>query len=248
MPRNGLPFYRFNAADYLNDPAVMGMDADTEGCYARLLARSWNTATPGVIDAGLVPEMCGLHRLAEQYRILFQENPLQVDAWDEAPESIARFRQTAVLTQLAAAFDTESQPGFWVQKRMVTEHRYATNVLRAQIQGGRKTPRGNTNGGSLEVPSRLPPANREVRRKIKKKTLGSDLGSTTGGAPAGEPKSAPVAIAPLTPNPHGKVHDGYVPEPPTTHPCRECGTNFLRPVRSTQDLCAKCWLASQETP
>ena len=99
MAANPLPYFPFYVDDYLTDPAVLAMGADSEGCYIRLLARSWKSETPGVIDEALVPEMCALYRVPEVVR-------------------------PTVLGQLAAAFDRDIE-GRWVQRRMVAEHRLA---------------------------------------------------------------------------------------------------------------------------
>jgi len=66
MGSNRLPYFPFYADDYLNDHGVMAMDADAEGCYIRLLARSWCNTTPGIIPVKLVPEMAGLHRITDE--------------------------------------------------------------------------------------------------------------------------------------------------------------------------------------
>lgn len=114
MGSNKLPYFPFYADDYLNDHAVMAMDADTEGCYIRLLARSWCNSTPGMIPEPLVNEMCGLHRVDQ-------------DRWG------------LVFKQLSAAFDLDSRPGNWVQRRMVAEYRNLTERLKARKRGADMT-------------------------------------------------------------------------------------------------------------
>jgi len=136
MGRNKLPYFPFDAGDYLNDPAVMLMDADAEGCYIRCLARSWQTSTPGRINAELLPEYCGFHRLSDQYRVMWRKD------WatgEVSPEEIGRERIDEIIPQLARAFDTVSEPGWLVQKRMVLEHKRLTRRLEARQGGAAKT-------------------------------------------------------------------------------------------------------------
>lgn len=131
MPVNRLPYFPFHVDDYLNDSVVVAMNADAEGCYVRLLLRSWRSPTPGRIPVRLLREMCGAHRLAEQYRVV-PDTKLQL------PElGAARFGE--VLLQMAKAFDTESEPDTWIQKRMVEEFRHATRQGEARKKGAAVT-------------------------------------------------------------------------------------------------------------
>jgi len=142
LARNRLPYMQFDVDDYLQDEAVMGMDADTEGLYIRLLCRSWKSSTPGVIPMRLLSVMCEEHRVTEQYRILWSDEyaKLNGDALPEVgPEMIADVRMEQVRTQLMAAFDTSSRPDFWIQKRMVADFRRLNAIYEAQKKGGEQT-------------------------------------------------------------------------------------------------------------
>lgn len=112
MPRNGLPYFPLDVDDYLEDEAVILMSAEAEGCYIRLLCRSWKSKTPGVIKAALVGELCGLHRIAEPAR-------------------------ERVLGELARAFVVTDES--WTQRRMVAEWRRAHTLYESRKRGARNT-------------------------------------------------------------------------------------------------------------
>lgn len=123
MPANPLHWFPFNADDYLTDPAVLMMSAEAEGCYIRLLMRSWRSPTPGMIPLSLIPEMSAVYRVPESER-------------------------SRVLSEMVRAFE-ESSTG-WVQKRMVAEHADASRIHDAQSRGGKtrsrsagRSPRGH---------------------------------------------------------------------------------------------------------
>jgi len=142
MARNRLPYMQFDVDDYLQDEAVMGMDADAEGLYIRLLCRSWKSSTPGVIPMRLLSVMCEEHRVTEQYRVLWSDeySKLNGDALPEVgPEIIADVRMEQVRLQLMSAFDTTSRPDFWIQKRMVADFRRLNAIYEAQKKGGEQT-------------------------------------------------------------------------------------------------------------
>ena len=166
MSSNRLPYFPFDVGDYLNDPAVLGMSADTEGLYIRLLARMWQSATPGRVAVGIIHELTSASRLAEQYRILYREKtwepPIQGDA-PVLPEEIGRQREEEVIEELAAAFDTSSEPGIWVQKRMVIEWKRALTMAAARRKGADLTNKSRNNMHAERTPSeRLAVGNREV--------------------------------------------------------------------------------------
>lgn len=140
MAVNRLPYFPLDVDDYLNDSAVMAMDADAEGCYIRLLCRSWRSQAPGRIPDRLVPEMAGMHRLE--------------------PDRVA-----LVEAQLEAAFDLSSEPGFWIQRRMVIEYRRASTLTRARERGGRNRWKDNNNRAHLKDSSRTLRGNRDVDRE-----------------------------------------------------------------------------------
>lgn len=116
MPANHLPYFPLHVDDYLNDPVVQGMAADSEGCYISLLVRAWRLPRPGVVPVHLVAELARLHRVPEG-------------------------RRQEVLDQLALAFDVESMPGFWVQKRMVLEFEVALALHEGRHRGAVSTNR-----------------------------------------------------------------------------------------------------------
>lgn len=126
MRTSRLPYFRFYVWDYLNDPVVLCMDADAEGCYVQLLARAWDLPEPGVIPEGMVARLARLERITDE---------LAPDAGIEACPSWdgdGHRRQLVVLDQLRAAFDTESRPGYWIQRRMVQEHSQTSATYRGR--------------------------------------------------------------------------------------------------------------------
>lgn len=93
MARDRAPSFQFYPRDFVSDPAVMAMGLAAVGAYIRLLCAAWVQDEPGVLPA----DDRVLGRLA-------QATP-------------AEWRK--VRAEVAAAFDTESRPGLWVQRRMV---------------------------------------------------------------------------------------------------------------------------------
>lgn len=195
MGSNRLPYFPFHADDYLNDPAVILMSPDTEGCYIRMLARSWQTGTPGVVHDALVYDFAAMHRVCDEYRVLFRHfgdsNSLSgefLDAMEHyGPEDIARERVEEIYGEMKPAFDLVSKPGFWVQKRMVSEFEKLSRSLRARQAGAAKTNEimvnnGDRNGdrpGHRAVTARLPAEEVEVEREVEesKSTHSSPNGS-----------------------------------------------------------------------
>ena len=88
--------FLFCPRDYLFDPAVVRMSLQARGAYSTLLFELWDQPEPGVVvsDHGVLAAMARA----------------TTDEWD------------LVKHQVQAAFDADSRPGFWVQKRMVAEH------------------------------------------------------------------------------------------------------------------------------
>jgi uncharacterized protein YdaU (DUF1376 family) len=163
MGSNRLPYFPFYADDYLNDHAVMGMDADAEGCYIRLLARSWCNTTPGVIPAKLVPEMAGLHRITDE---LAPEMHIEACAgWD----GNGYRRRLQIMEQMAECFDLASRPGFWIQRRMVREHQKLTSSLEARRRGAQTTnsQRPLTVTVNERSPARIPTEEVEVDLEVE---------------------------------------------------------------------------------
>jgi uncharacterized protein YdaU (DUF1376 family) len=176
MPSNPLAWFPMHVDDYLNDPAVMAMSADSEGCYVRLLLRSWKSQTPGRVQVDLVAEMAGLHRITPD-------------------------RLPTVTAQIVVAFDVESEPGFWLQKRMVSEHAAAVRVSDARSRGGRTRSRsaGRTAGGIFDSSTRSLPGHLQDTSSYARVDVGVDSRvskaeesepTTKGNGKAEDPKSA----------------------------------------------------------
>jgi len=167
MSANRLPYFPFDVAAYLNDPAVLGMSADTEGIYVRLLARMWQSATPGRVFPDLIHELASVSRLSEQYRVLYRR-----DDWDHPEvygnmplscEEIGIEREKEVIEELREAFDTTSEPGVWIQKRMLIEWKRALQLTAARQKGAELTNKSRNHLRAERTPSeRLAVANREV--------------------------------------------------------------------------------------
>jgi len=111
----------------LNDPVVAGMTAEAEGCYIRLLARSWLSETPGRVPEKLASEFGGMHRIPSK---------------DDRP--------CLVWESVRAAFDVSSEKGVWIQRRMVREYERLANNYTARVAGALKTL------GKRAQPSRSP--------------------------------------------------------------------------------------------
>lgn len=93
MARDRAPSFQFYPRDFISDPAVMAMKLAERGAYITLICAAWNGDEPGVLPA----DDAILARLA-------QASPAE---WRRLREGVSR------------AFDTESRPGSWVQRRMV---------------------------------------------------------------------------------------------------------------------------------
>jgi uncharacterized protein YdaU (DUF1376 family) len=191
MGRNLLPYMQFDVDDYLQDEAVMGMDADTEGLYIRLLCRSWKSATPGVIPERLFGVMCEEHRITEQYRVLWGDKFRELDETmlEIGPEMIADLRLESIKDQMRPAFDTVSRPGFWVQKRMMADFKRLSAIYEAKRRGGEQTRNRKQVARSpeaiLEDTSRTPGEEVEVEvekevEESKSKDLATDVAETGG--------------------------------------------------------------------
>ena len=139
MGANRLPHFRFYPQDYLGDMAVAAMSAEAEGCYIRMLARSWMTESPGVVPEAAVPDMASLHRV-------------DVD------------RRPRVLAELAAAFYVSE--GIWVQKRMVAEHKWSKNMVRIAERAGRKSASMRKMSTDVQRPFQRPSNHREVEVEV----------------------------------------------------------------------------------
>lgn len=102
----------FSPRDYLNDPAVLAMTTLARGIYSTLLFSAWDLDRPGV-----VPD--NDNALASLARCTGQE-------WAESKAMVQ------------AAFDTTSDPGWWVQRRMVREHKRQDRYFRVRKATGRQ--------------------------------------------------------------------------------------------------------------
>jgi uncharacterized protein YdaU (DUF1376 family) len=81
---------------YLSDEAVLPMNLEERGAYSTLLFGLWDLPEPGVAPAND-------RALAALARATPEE-------WERVKPAVTR------------AFDTETRPGWWVQRRMVREH------------------------------------------------------------------------------------------------------------------------------
>jgi uncharacterized protein YdaU (DUF1376 family) len=118
------PAFQFYPDDYLGDDAVELMTLEQQGAYMRLLCHAWKQDEPGVI-----PDddrwLAGVTRLCKKW---------------------ARSRQA-----IAAAFDTMTRPGFWVQKRMVKEAEKQAEWHAKSAAGGRASAAKRFKGGSTTL-------------------------------------------------------------------------------------------------
>jgi uncharacterized protein YdaU (DUF1376 family) len=164
MPANRLPYFPFHVDDYLNDDAVMRMDADAEGCFIRLLARSWKTSTPGVIAKRLIHEMASMHRITDSMAPMICE--MEYAIGEDGP---GRWRRDQILDQMSEAFDIqETDEGeVWIQRRMVAEYHKLTSGLQARQRGAEKT---NARRSSSRSPRRSPTEEVEVEGEQEEST------------------------------------------------------------------------------
>lgn len=105
VKRPRAPRFLFEPGDFETDPVVLAMSPAGRGAYIMLLCRAWAMPEPGVIPAA--PE-----------RTVANLAMIDFETWQ------------AVKSELAEAFDTESRPGFWIQKRMVATHRLQTDRIK----------------------------------------------------------------------------------------------------------------------
>lgn len=152
MGSNKLPYFKFCPADWLNDPNVMGMSPAAEGCYIRLLARSWLSETPGRVPARLAPEMGGMHRLSDK----------------EAPD---------VYASVQRAFDTDSERGVWIQRRMVREYERLSGNYDARVEGAKRT--NELRSEPSRLPQRSPSQSPGVEVRSKKQEEEEEKTETT---------------------------------------------------------------------
>lgn len=96
---------------FLNDPAVLSMSTLARGAYSTLLLAMWDLPTPGIVPA-----------TDFALRALSRTTP---EEWAEVKDCVS------------LAFDTESRPGEWVQKRMVQEHHLQDSFVKLQKARGK---------------------------------------------------------------------------------------------------------------
>lgn len=112
MAKDRAPSFQWYPLDFEGDPAVVAMCLASVGAYTHLLNAAWNMEEPGVLKA--------------DDRLLAR--------WAKAtPREWAKVRP-----EIEPAFDTESRPGFWVQKRMVAERADQVRRFRSASEAGRK--------------------------------------------------------------------------------------------------------------
>lgn len=122
--------FLFAPRDYLHDPAVLAMSLAARGAYSTLLFSLWEQPEPGVTPANR-------RSLAALARATMEE-------W------------VAVEVEVAAAFDTQSREGCWVQKRMVAEHRRQDAFYAQQSRAGKLGRDKQLMGLAQGSPSRPP--------------------------------------------------------------------------------------------
>lgn len=103
--------FLFEPSRFKNDSAVMKMSLPARGAYAILFCEAWDMPEPGVLpdDDDL---LC----------VLSRTDP---ESWSE------------VRDEVATAFDTESTPGFWVQKGLVATYESQKSWYSNQVESGR---------------------------------------------------------------------------------------------------------------
>lgn len=107
-PRRAQSFL-FEPGAFALDPVVLAMNPTEVGAYILLLCAAWSLPEPGVIPDNDTA-LSYLSRTGQ--------------AWPKCREAVSR------------AFDTESRPGFWVQKRMVETHRHQARWFSKQSLAG----------------------------------------------------------------------------------------------------------------
>lgn len=110
MARDRVASFQFYPRDFISDPAVMAMTLAERGAYITLICAAWMSDEPGVLSA----DDAILARLT-------QASPAE---WRKVRDGVAR------------AFDTDSRPGSWVQRRMVrVRAEQADRFARASVAG-----------------------------------------------------------------------------------------------------------------
>jgi LSD1 subclass zinc finger protein len=234
--RNALPWLPLHVDDYLEDPNVIGMTAAAEGCYIRLLCRMWRSRTPGTVMESLVPEMCGLHRIAD---------PAERDA---------------VLAMMARCFIVAGDSGMrtWTQKRLGAEYKRACGVYESRKLGARKANAAKEIARSAHADrngERTPTATVTATVSAPSARVDVDLQrEKQKGLESSQPSSfiKPHAPAPPPPpiNATSTPHASHALKPnakPSIDPnaserarCHGCRTHFIRPIGSQRSLCANC--------
>ena len=107
------PSFQWYSLDFEGDPAVMAMGLMACGAYTHLLNAAWNMDEPGVLKA--------------DDKLLARWAKATTGEWRRIRHEVER------------AFDTESRPGFWVQKRMVKERAKQLVRRRRATEGATRT-------------------------------------------------------------------------------------------------------------
>jgi uncharacterized protein YdaU (DUF1376 family) len=236
MSRGGLPYMPLDVDDWLDDAAIVAMSAAAEGCYIRLLCRSWKSRTPGVIPIGLVPELAGMHRLPEGAR-------------------------QSILRELATAFRIDAE--CWIQRRMVTEWKRATERYKGLKRGADKT--NAVKSVARPAYAQRPPS---VRQAIRLAGRGLGVGSksdsekpltpilsrlaTSETAPTAARESTPIASDPVQVNGKATAEPDRIPpaayqDGRESFRCSRCGKNAHRRIGEPREVCAQCWAATLDS-
>lgn len=112
MARDRAPSFQLYPRDFVEDTAVMVMSLGALGAYTRLFMRAWDQSEPGVLPG-------------DDRRLAMM-----------AQASAAEWRR--VREEVATAFDTETRPGFWIQKRMVAVRAEQAERYQRASEAGRK--------------------------------------------------------------------------------------------------------------
>lgn len=117
----------FSPRDYLNDPCVLRMTLLERGAYSTLLFALWDQPEPGVAMA----DQCLLAGLARA----------APDEWDMVEDAVSR------------CFDLDTRPGYWVQKRMVAEHKRQDAYYALKSRLGKSGAAKRWDGRAMAEPS-----------------------------------------------------------------------------------------------
>lgn len=153
MAKDSPPSFQFYPHDFVADPAVRLMSPEARGGYIMLLCAAWWQPEPGVVPA-------------EHARALSEIPP---DRWP------------AVEVEIARAFDTTSRPGFWIQRRMISERKAQLARHKNASKGARVT--NAARWGSVANDSLDGRCQRQLGESLRVSPSSSSSSSTTESKP-----------------------------------------------------------------